>query len=50
MNQTIYSDENDNEIRFSEIKKIESDVAFKGLGIKYVASGEETYYANGKNF
>ena len=50
MNQTIYSDENDNEIRFSEIKKIESDVAFKGLGIKYVASGEETYYANGKKF
>jgi AraC-like DNA-binding protein len=50
MNQTIYSDENDNEIRFSEIKKIESDIAFKGLGIKYVASGEETYYANGKKF
>ena len=50
MNQTIYSDENDNEIRFSEIKKIESDVAFKGLGIKYVASGEGTYYANGKKF
>jgi AraC-like DNA-binding protein len=50
MNQTIYSDDNHNEIRFSEIKKIESDVAFKGLGIKYVASGEETYYANGKKF
>jgi AraC-like DNA-binding protein len=50
MNQTIYSDENDNEIRFSEIKKIESDVAFQGLGLKYVASGEETYYANGKKF
>ena len=50
MNQTIYSDENANEIRFSEIKKIESEVAFKGLGIKYVVSGEETYYANGKKF
>jgi AraC-like DNA-binding protein len=50
MNQTIYSDDNQNEIRVSEIKKIESDVAFKGLGIKYVASGEETYYANGKKF
>ncbi len=50
MNQTIYLDDNHNEIRFSEIKKIESDVAFKGLGIKYVASGEETYYANGKKF
>jgi hypothetical protein len=36
MNQTIYSDENANEIRFSEIKRIESEVAFKGLGIKYV--------------
>jgi len=50
MNQTIYSDEDANEIRFSEIKKIESEIAFKGLGIKYVASGEETYYANGKKF
>jgi AraC-like DNA-binding protein len=50
MNQTIYSDENDNEIRFSEITKLETEIAFKGLGIKYVASGEETYYANGKKF
>jgi AraC-like DNA-binding protein len=50
MNRTIYSDNNHNEIRISEIKKIESEIAFKGLGIKYVASGEETYYANGKKF
>lgn len=50
MNRTLYSDDNNNEIRISEIKKIESEIAFKGLGIKYVASGEETYYANGKKF
>lgn len=50
MNRTLYSDDNHNEIRISEIKKIESEIAFKGLGIKYVAFGEETYYANGKKF
>ena len=50
MNRTVYSDNNHNEIRISEIKKIESEIAFKGLGIKYVAFGEETYYANGKKF
>ena len=50
MNRTLYSDDNHNEIRISEIKKIESEIAFKGLGIKYVASGEETYYATGKKF
>ncbi len=50
MNQTIYSDDNRNEIRVSEITKLETEIAFTGLGIKYVASGEETYYANGKKF
>lgn len=50
MNQTIYSDDDKNEIRISEIKKIESEIAFNGFGIKYVVSGEETYYANGKKF
>lgn len=50
MNQTIYSDNNRNEIRISEIMKLETEIAFTGLGIKYVASGEETYYTNGKKF
>lgn len=50
MNQTIYSDNQQNAIRVSEIKKIETEIAFTGLGVKYVASGEETYYANGKKF
>jgi AraC-like DNA-binding protein len=50
MNQILYTDDACNEIRFSEIKKIESEVSFKGLGIKYVATGQETYYANGKKF
>ncbi len=50
MNQILYTDDACNEIRISEIKKIETEIAFKGIGIKYVASGEETYYANGKKF
>jgi AraC-like DNA-binding protein len=48
MNQTIYQDENKNAIRFSEINKLEAETPFTGLGIKYVASGEETYFANDK--
>ncbi len=50
MNQTIYQDENKNAIRFSEFTKIETETPFTGLGIKYVASGEETYFANDKKF
>jgi AraC-like DNA-binding protein len=50
MNQTIYQDENKNAIRFSEFNKLEAETPFTGLGIKYVASGEETYFANDKNF
>jgi AraC-like DNA-binding protein len=48
MNQTIYQDENKNAIRFSEFNKLEAETPFTGLGIKYVASGEETYFANDK--
>jgi AraC family transcriptional regulator len=50
MNQTIYKDEEKNAIRVSKITKIEGEMPFTGLGIKYVASGEETYYANEKKF
>ena len=50
MNKTIYSDKEKNAIRFSKISKIEGEMPFTGLGIKYVASGEETYYANNKKF
>jgi AraC family transcriptional regulator len=50
MNQTIYKDKEKNAIRFSKITKIEAEMPFTGLGIKYVASGEETYYANNKKF
>ena len=48
MNQTIFKDENNNAIRFSEFNKLEAETPFTGLGIKYVASGEETYFANDK--
>lgn len=50
MNQTIYKDCNKNEIRFSRIMKIEAEMPFTGLGVKYVASGEEIYYANKKKY
>ncbi len=50
MNQIIYQDESKNAIRFSEFNKIETETPFTGLGIKYVASGEETYFANDKKF
>lgn len=50
MNQTIYTDSDYNAIRFSNFKKLESACPFTGLGVKYVASGEEIYYANDKKF
>lgn len=50
MNQTIYQDGSKNAIRFSEFNKLEAETPFTGLGIKYVASGEETYFANDKKF
>lgn len=50
MNQTIYKDNQKNEIRFSNILKIDAEMPFTGLGVKYVASGEEIYYANEKKY
>lgn len=50
MNQTIYIDKKNNAIRFSNFKSLESDCPFSGLGVKYVASGEEIYYANDKKY
>jgi AraC-like DNA-binding protein len=50
MNKTIYQDGSKNAIRFSEFNKLEAETPFTGLGIKYVASGEETYLANDKKF
>ena len=50
MNQTIYKDSEKNAIRFSEFNQLESECPFTGLGVKYVASGEETYYANNKKY
>jgi AraC-like DNA-binding protein len=50
MNQIIYKDEEENAIRFSKITKIEAEMPFTGLGIKYVGEGEETYYVNNKKF
>lgn len=50
VNQTVYKDHGKNAIRFSKITKIEGEMPFTGLGVKYVASGQETYYANGRKF
>ena len=50
MNHTIYTDNEKNGIRFSNFKTLETDCPFTGLGVKYVASGEEIYFANDKKF
>jgi AraC family transcriptional regulator len=50
MNQTIYSDIEKNAIRFSAFKRLESDCPFSGIGLKFVASGEEIYYAKNKKY
>jgi len=50
MNQTLYTDADKNAIRFSRFNKLESDCPFTGLGVKYVASGEEIYFANNKKY
>ena len=50
MNQTKYIDNKKNCIRFSNFKKLETECPFTGLGVKYVASGEEIYYANDKKY
>lgn len=50
MNQIIYSDKEQNSIRISNFRKLESECPFAGLGVKYVVSGEETYYANHRKY
>jgi AraC family transcriptional regulator len=50
MNRTIYKDDHKNAIRSSLINRYEGDIPFTGLGIKYVVSGVESYYANGKKY
>lgn len=50
MNHTIYTDNEKNAIRFSNFKKLEATCPFSGLGVKYVALGEEIYYANDKKY
>ncbi|MFN6038436.1 MAG: helix-turn-helix domain-containing protein, partial [Bacteroidota bacterium] len=50
MNKTIYKDSKKNAIRFSNFTKLESECPFTGLGVKYVASGEEIYYPNNKKY
>jgi AraC-like DNA-binding protein len=50
MNQVIYTDQDRNAIRFSDFKKLDSDCPFSGIGVKYVVSGEEIYFANDKKY
>jgi AraC family transcriptional regulator len=50
MNKIIYTDKEKNEIRFSRVAKIEAKMPFIGIGVKYVASGEEIYFANQKKY
>lgn len=48
MNKTLYKDDQKNAVRFSEITKMETEIPFSGIGIKYVVRGEEQYFASRK--
>lgn len=50
MNRTVYQDKDKNAIRYSTVDRIDTDIDFNGFGVKYVASGQETYYINGKKY
>lgn len=50
MNQILYKDTIGNEIRLSQVTHFDGDIPFKGIGIKYVLSGEELYFVNKKKF
>ena len=50
MNRTVYQDDDKNAIRYSTIDRIDTEIDFNGFGVKYVASGQETYYINGKKY
>jgi len=50
MNRTIYTDPEKNAIRYSQIRAIEQEISFSGVGVKFVASGEEQYIASGRKY
>ena len=50
MNQILYKDIVGNEIRLSRVNQFDGDIPFKGIGIKYVVSGQELYFVNKKKF
>lgn len=50
MNRSIFQDERRNAIRFSTFKKMEAEVTFTGIGLKYVATGEEVYHTQDGKF
>ena len=50
MNRTVYQDDDKNSIRYSIIDRIDTEIDFNGFGVKYVASGQETYHINGKKY
>ncbi|MFN8864495.1 MAG: helix-turn-helix transcriptional regulator [Flavobacteriales bacterium] len=50
MNRTLYLDKSNNALRVSQFNQIDEDVRFAGIGVKYVVSGEEVYFANQRRF
>jgi len=50
MNSILYQDSALNSFRLSRISRIEAEVPFTGLGIKYVGSGREVYFANDRKY
>ena len=50
MNQSVFKDKTNNALRISKVSKMDMEIPFKGIGIKFVVSGEETYIANNKSY
>lgn len=48
MIQLLFYDENQNRLDISRVSKFDGAVKFNHLAVKYVVSGCETYYVNGK--
>ncbi len=50
MEKLIYLDSYDNEINYSEFRKLEKNLSFKGFAIKHVVSETENYYIKNSIF
>ncbi|MBC8883354.1 hypothetical protein H9X57_07655 [Flavobacterium piscinae] len=50
MKNNLYHDPQHNAVRVSEFERFEGETTFQHVAAKFVVSGQETYYVNGKKF